>query len=122
MSKKTAEDLKSADKLIDMAYEQFAFITAVKAELAQEVYDAQDAKTKTAINMIQSKLRQLVTDTIILTLENGGKAEAQITAEDLEQNVLWLAVEIVKDLAIVGVQVANFKFPTKSCAICGGDV
>lgn len=122
MSRKTAEDLKSVDKLLDMAYEQFAFITAVKAELAQEVYDAQDAETKRAINTIKSKLRQLVTDTIILTLENGGKAEAQITAEDLEQNVLWLAVEIVKDLAIVGVQVANFKFPTKSCAICGGDV
>jgi hypothetical protein len=40
----------------------------------------------------------------------------------IESTVLWMATELVKDLALVGLQVGNFQFPSDVCAICGGDV
>lgn len=119
---KSATDLRSADKLIDEAYESFAAVSEIKHELSQEVFDAQDDETKAALTQIAASLLVYSTDTIKLDLGKQGKAEAQVEREHLDWNLQWLAVEIAKDLAVVGIRVANFVLPLDACAICGGDV
>ena len=106
---------KSLDALnrLDM----FEEVSAVKYDLAHEVYDAQDDETKMLIDKIEHTLRQYATATVKI-----GKRNWDITEEQLHFNLFYLAVEVVKDLALLDIRVGNFTFPEDVCATCGGEV
>jgi len=118
---KTATDLKSVDKLTDEAVEMFEAVAEVKAELANAVLEAQDAKTKALILIVASSLRSRLSDGIKVKVGRS-HIDAMARGKAIESTVLWMATELVKDLALVGLQVGNFQFPSDVCAICGGDV
>lgn len=108
MARKSASDLLSAKQV---ATEQFTFLAEYQGQVAREVYEAQDKET------------QKVIDKIVTVLQNHSDGNVY-DADDqyTEAMILHLAVEAAKDLGIVGIQVANFSFPDKLCAMCGGEV
>lgn len=113
MARKTAADLGR----IDPAIEEFVEITSYKAEIAVATFDAQDKETQKLILKIADVLKQYATGTIQV-----GRRSIDITADVLKENCLYLAVEIVKDLAMLDIRVGNFVFPQGACVKCGGDV
>lgn len=92
-------------------------VSEMKAELAKDVYELQDKETKAAIDKIIGTLRSY-SESSIKVLGEG----VDIHKLTLDMNLLYLAVEVVKDLGLVGYKVANFHFPTELCAACGSDL
>lgn len=84
--------------------EEQQLMAEVRGEIAQEAYDAQDAKTKAAIDAVAHRLAKDAASTDIYT----------------QHNLLFVAVEIVKDLAVTGIRVASYNFPEGQCVSCGG--
>jgi hypothetical protein len=121
MPRKQLTNLKSSDKLLADAIEQFHGVSEVKYELAKEAYAIQDIDTKAVIDRIAATLRQHANGYIQVQLDppRGALVPVKIENEYLGMNLLWLAIEIVKDLAFVGIRVAKFKFPEQVCAQCG---
>lgn len=78
----------------------------VKVEMANDVFTKQDAPTKAAIKKVLDVL----------------KTHAVDDDEHTVMHLRWLAVEIVKDLALTGVRVATFTFPPTICVGCGEEV
>lgn len=124
MGRKTIGDLKSSDKLTADAIEEFKSVSEIKHELARDAYDLQDSETKATIDRIAATLMQYASGYINVQLNppSGSIVPVKIENKYLGMNLLWLAVEIVKDLAFVGVQVANFEFPESLCASCGAEI
>jgi hypothetical protein len=124
MPRKSTANLKSADKLIEQAVEDWKGVSVIKYEMAKEAYDAQDAKTQAVIDRIVGTLRSHANGyiNVQLTPPSGGLVAVKIDNEYLMMNLLYLALEVVKDLAIVGTRVATFKFPPSLCAACGAEV
>jgi len=112
MARKSLADLYPHKEALD----EFVAVSLVKYEMAEEVYDAQDDETRTAINAIMGVLSTYATGNMTI---KGESIKVPDTA--LQQNLLYLAVEVVKDLALLGIRVANFEFP-KLCVTCGVEV
>ena len=124
MARKTISDLRSSDKLMQEAVDRHKSISEVKYELAKEAYDAQDDDTKAVIDKMVETLRTYCTGYINLQLQppTGAMVPVKLNNEYLGYNLLFLAVEIVKDLALLDIKVASFKFPPSMCATCGAEL
>lgn len=124
MARKQITDLKSADKLVTEAIEEHQSIAEVKYELAKAAYDAQDKETKAVIDRIVDTLRTYATGYIHVQLQppTGALVPVKLDNTYLGYNLLYLAVEIVKDLAFLDIQVASFEFPEAYCARCGAEL
>ncbi len=115
MARKTLADV---DPRLTSALEEFKSVSEVKYEMAQDSYKVQDKDTRAAIDRIHGLLQQHATGYITVKV---GKTVVPMKIDNqyLGFNLLFLAVEIVKDLAFNGIQVANFEFPPQFCAGCG---
>jgi hypothetical protein len=124
MARKSVTDLKSAKRKLEEAIEEFEQMSEMKFELAKTVYDTQDAKTQAVIDRIVTTLRVYATGYITLQLAppHGAPTAVKITNEYLGYNLFYLAVEVVKDLAIMGTRVAEFDFPPALCSQCGAEL
>lgn len=124
MARKSIMDLRSADKLVQDALEEHQSVAEIKYELAKEAYDAQDRQTRAVIDRIVGTLQSYATGYINVQLQppEGVLVPVKLDNTYLGYNLLYLAIEIVKDLAFLGVKVANFKFPKSYCARCGGEL
>lgn len=96
--RKTAADLTRDEQIAVAEY---------KSVLFTEVYDQQDAATRGMIDKIVAQLR---------VYNKTPMAEPYLTF-----NLQWLAVEIVKDMAMVGIRLGTFAFPEGVCAVCGAE-
>jgi len=112
VARKTLADV---DLVLRRATEEFESISLVKYEMAKDVYDLQDADTKKVIDKIMDILGQYATG----YTTNG---DVPVTDEYMNYNLLYLAVEVVKDLAFVDIRIANFTFPESMCAVCGDEM
>ena len=126
MARKTVADLKSnvVDQLTKDAVDDFKSVSEIKYELAKEAYDLQDEPTRLAIDRIMETLQVYATGSITVQLSppRGALVPVRIDNTYLGYNLLWLAVEICKDLAFLDLQVANFKFPPSQCLKCGAEI
>lgn len=103
------------------AVEEFEALSRSRHESARVVYDGQDAKTKKAIDRIATTLRQHANGTVNVRL--GGKlVPIEVGIELLGFNLLWLAVEVVKDMYAVGLRVAEFEWSPATCISCGAPI
>jgi hypothetical protein len=121
MARKSVADLKSAKRKLEQAIEEFEATSEVKYDLAKAAYDVQDAKTQQVIDRIVATLRTYATGYVTFQLAppRGAVEAVKITNEYLGYNLFYLAVEVVKDLAIMGIRVAEFEFPPALCSNCG---
>jgi hypothetical protein len=124
MARKSITDLPSSAKLTKDAIEQYKSVSEIKYELAKEAYDEQDAATQAVIDRMVETLRTYCTGYINVQLQppTGARVPVKLTNEYLGYNLLFLAVEIVKDLALLDIKVASFRFPKSMCAVCGAEL
>jgi hypothetical protein len=108
---------KTANPEIASAVEDFQALSLVKYEMALAAYELQDAETRGIIDRIVVTLGQYATGALSIA-----GTEVQIDNEYLGYELLYLAVEITKDLAFLGIRVANFTFPQTLCAGCGAEL
>jgi hypothetical protein len=109
------------DKKIQEQLEIFYAATEARYRIATAAFEAQDEKTKEALRMIRDRLSVLATGTIRIFPDgkrNPGHT-VQISQEYVDQNLLYIATEIVKDLAFMDIRVENYNFPKVYCAECG---
>lgn len=118
MARKSLLDI---DPKLTAALEDFKSVSEIKYELAKEAYDAQDAETRRVIDRIHGTLQTSATGYVNLVV-NRAVYPVKIEADYLGFNLLYLAVEIVKDLGIMGIRVANWKFAETLCASCGAEI
>jgi hypothetical protein len=124
MPRKSVADLKTKDRLVKDAVAGFKNASDVKYELAKDAYEMQDTETQRAIDRIVDTLRTYATGFIEVQLQppTGAVVPVKIDAKYLGYNLLFLAVEVAKDLAFVDIRLAGFKFPEGHCVSCGAEL
>lgn len=95
----------------DIATEEFEAVTEYQHELATEAYKAQDAETRIAIDKLVHVLKQYSTGSKLNT-----------SADMIDKALFVVAVEVVKDLALLDLRVEGFVFPQDACVKCGEEV
>jgi hypothetical protein len=109
------------EKLIAEKVEEFQEASERRLEIANESYRAQDEKTRLVIDAIQEYLMQGASGTIRVYVGSEAFA-ATVDMEYVEYNTLYVATEILKDLALLDVKIANYAFPKGICTECGAKV
>ena len=110
MARKSADDfLGKSDKLVE-----FEVVTLVQYEAAKDAYDAQDAETQAAIDLMVKTLHTYA--------EPETASGIEIGEDVLDQCLLVLAMQAVNDMALVDIRVGNYIYPANLCAACGSDV
>lgn len=95
----------------DIAREEFTTLVDYQHDLAVEVYEAQDEETKEAIDKLKTTLAQYNTG-----------LSFDLPDKWIDMALFVVAVEVVKDLALLDIRVAGFTFIEDACVKCGGEV
>ena len=98
--------------------EEYELLSEIRAELATDMYEAQDEETKLLIDSVVKILRSHA-EASIFTKVGRSNTSLSVTGETVKQNTLYLAIEIVKDLGLFGYKVGGFVFPEDMCSGCG---
>jgi hypothetical protein len=100
--------------------EKFQSQTEARYRIAKAAFEAQDDKTQEALQMLQDRLSFIATQEIRVFPNGKGGAGVVVNVDQdtVDQNLLYMATEIVKDLALLDIRVENYKFPTKHCSEC----
>ena len=96
---KTMADLRSADT------EAIHDVAEMKGILFKEAYEEQDGDTRVLISKVAAELRKY---------HRSDLAEPYLT-----MSLDWLAIELVKDMAMTGIRLGNFQFAKGVCVGCG---
>lgn len=113
MPRKTAESFTPIEVMI----QEFEAVTVLRYETATEVFEAQDKATQEAMSEILGSLHEHAETTVTL-----GGTKIEVDEETLKMARIVLGVELVKDLYLVGLQVANFEWDASTCIACGSEV
>lgn len=117
-SKKVSENQLQA--LAEKALTDFKQASLVRFQQAAKVYDAQDPATKDALDRMIDVLIQVARRRMWVAPSRGSehRAVVQLPEEVIRQNATYMAVEIMKDLALMDVRVEGYKFPDGMCGVC----
>ena len=91
---------------------------------AMKVYEAQDNETKDALDRMIDLLSGIARKRMWVAPSRGSEHRAVVLLPDqvIRQNMTYMAVEILKDLAQMDVRVAGFKFPEGLCLVCSTEI
>lgn len=99
------------------ALDEWKELVKFRERIAREAYDFQDDKTQGVLDRIRDRL---------VISANGlvqvGGFRVKVDLQYIEANALYVATEILKDLAMMDVKVATYKFPPTFCAECGAEI
>ena len=101
--------------------ELFRASTEARHRLALDVFNHQDSDTQEVIERIQDRL-SIGANGVVRVWPDGKRGKSvllNVGLDYMQMNALYVAVEILSDLAMMDVQVANFEFPTNVCSECG---
>lgn len=122
-SKKISKKAKRSkrERIIAEAIEVFKVQTEARYRLARAAFDSQDEETQAVILAIIDRLRLGAAG--VVKVFPGGKRNEAVTVP-MEQkyqdfNLMFIATEILKDLALMDVRVATYEIPKTHCAECG---
>lgn len=104
MARKTmaAFDVKSAE---------FSALAEYQYEVAMETLDKQDTETQALIQKVYGVLKQHSTG-----------SKLAVTEDEVDKALFAVAMEVVKDMALLGIRLGEFVFPDNQCAKCGEEV
>lgn len=121
LARKTAN---ATQQRIDEAVDTYKMLTEVRYELAKEAYDFQDDDTKALLDRIVNRLRMGASGVITVRINPPSSASVpvKIDQEYLDYNLLYVATEILKDLAMFDIQVGTYQFPPSQCVSCGKEL
>lgn len=97
----------------EKALGEYYAIVMTRYKMAMQVYEAQDRLTKEVIDRICDRLRIASTGVISV-----GGTPVKLEQQYIDYNILFIATEILADLALLNIQVANFEFHPAWCAEC----
>lgn len=112
--------IESSDEVSE-ALEEFTMLSELRHEMAMAAYVHQDKATQEVVDRICDRLRLNATGHIKVKV-NGGVVPVKIDSDLLDANCLFVAMEILKDLAMFDVRVENYNFPPSVCAGCGVEI
>jgi hypothetical protein len=112
-SKKKPQKAKGVEDII----EQYKVITETRYMVAKEIYDSQDSLTQEVLDRIRDRLRIASTGLI-----NVNGQPVKLEQKYIDFNLLFLATEILSDLALNSVRVAKFKPSQKYCIECKKEI
>ena len=119
-TKKTPQHV--LDRLAKDKLDEFMKASGELHALATKTYEAQDMETREAIERIQDVVTAMFRKRFyVAKTRTGERAIRDLPNEIHSKLTFYIAVEIVKDLGLMDIRVANFKF-TKDCAVCGKKV
>lgn len=98
---------------VDKALSEYARIAEARYRIAMDIYEAQDDLTKEVLDRIRDRL--VIAATGIVNIN--GKPY-KLDQEYVNFNLMFIATEILSDLLLNGVQVANFKWHPQYCVEC----
>lgn len=105
------------DEKFDREHEVFKEQSRLRAQIAQRAYDAQDGETRLALDAIVDRIVSTARGLIILRV--GAERRAiELEKQTINNNALYLATEIAKDLALNDIRLANYRFQKDVCAVC----
>ena len=105
-------------ELADQSLAAFQADSELRYQGAKAVYDEQDNQTKDALDRMIDLLSGIARRRMWVSA--GGENRMVVTLPDqvIRHNMTYMAVEILKDLAIFDVKVDNFTFPDHLCGVC----
>jgi hypothetical protein len=103
-----------ADKELQQWLENYKAQTEARLRMATDAYELQDSETREVIDRIRDRITAATTGRV--RASNGHVI--RVDQELSDANVLFIATEIMKDLAMYDVKVANFEFPPSYCVQC----
>lgn len=119
--KKALKTKKLVDRLVEDEVDAFMDATKKRYEIALRALKSQDEETTDAILRVADRFS--TTQPSYLHVYPHGKNKASVAVpipkEVMEQNALYIATEIFKDLAFLDIRIANYVFPRGICAECG---
>jgi hypothetical protein len=99
----------------------FSEQSRARAQMAERAYNAQDVETREALDSMVDRIVSCSRGLISIRVD-GQKVATSISASAIHDNALYLATEILKDLAILDIRVANYRFPQGVCAECKKEI
>jgi copper chaperone CopZ len=99
-------------------------LTEVRYELAKEAYDFQDDETKALLDRIVNRLRVGASGYITVRVngKHGSTVPVKIEQQYLDFNLLYVATEILKDLALFDIRVGTYEIPPSHCVLCAAEI
>jgi hypothetical protein len=112
------------DKQVREAVDDFYAMCEIRYDIAKAAYDAQSTDTQEVLDRIRDRLRLAVTGFITVTINppHSGQVPVKVEQKYIDYNLMYVATEILKDLALFGVQVADYNFPPINCVNCGAEI
>jgi hypothetical protein len=108
----------SFQQQLDHEIQVFSEQARTRAQIAQRAYDAQDRETRLALDSMVDRIVSISRGIATFKIR-GKKVAAEVPLPAIHNNALYLATEILKDLALLDIRVANFRFDPQRCASCG---
>lgn len=112
---------KKGNTSVQQALADWKKKSEIRGRLAIDAFNAQPEKAQMALERIRDNLMLGATGAVRV-YPDGKKQQSvlcDVEMEYVEHNALWIATEILKDLAMMDIRVANYKFPEVYCAECG---
>lgn len=113
-SKKNAV-VKAQD--VEKILAEYKEVVEARYRIAMAVYKAQDSYTQEVLDRIRDRLR--IASTGIVQI--GGQPH-KLEQQYVDFNLMFIATEILSDLAMNDIQVANFNFHPAYCAECRKEI
>jgi hypothetical protein len=112
------------DKQVREAVDEFYAMCEIRYDIAKAAYDAQSTETQEVLDRIRDRLRLAVTGyiTVAINPPHSGEVSVRVEQKYIDYNLMYVATEILKDLALFGVQVADYNFPDIHCINCGAEI
>ena len=98
---------------IEPELQRYREIIESRYNIAKQIYEAQDSLTQEVIDRIRDRL--VIASTGVVSVN--GKPY-KLEQQYIDFNIWFIAVEILSDLLLTGIQVANFKYEPSLCVEC----
>lgn len=118
------KQISETDRYVKDAVEEWRSLAEMRGELAREAYDYQDDATKAVIDRIVTRLRLGASGYIEVRVNppKGNLVAVKIEQAYLDFNLMYVALELLKDLALFDIRVGSFQFPPSLCSSCGAEI
>jgi len=127
MTKTIPRKMTRLDGAIQRAQAEFMVASFDRMTQAKAVYDMQDAVTRDSIDRMQALLIRLARTRMWVVVGENKKGKKERVICDLPHDAIWnnalyMAVQMLKDLAYMDIRVANFNWPVDLCVECGTEI
>lgn len=93
-----------------------------RGALALEAFNYQDEATQEVLSRMRDRLMLGANGLVQFRSKEHPPFTYQAELEYIEHNALYVAVEILKDMALMDVKIANYKFPPIRCVECEEEI